>query len=97
MDKSEEILFQSSLREAFVNKLSWARTSTLTLSINISSADHGVAHPPRCPEGFREAVVVHDMREPCVFPSLDSRQKRFLWAHKEAGLAPRLNERYTYG
>ena len=75
MDKSEEILFQSSLREAFVNKLSWARTSTLTLSINISSADHGVAHPPRCPEGFREAVVVHDMREPCVFPSPDSRQK----------------------
>ena len=26
--------------------------------------------------------------EPCKFPSLDSCQKRFLWTHKEADLAP---------
>ena len=25
-----------------------------------------------------------DMYEPCKFPSLDSRQKRFLWTHKGA-------------
>ena len=26
--------------------------------------------------------------EPCEFPSLDSCQKRFLWTHQEADLAP---------
>ena len=29
-----------------------------------------------------------DMPEPCKFPSLDSCQKRFLWAHKEVDLTP---------
>ena len=29
-----------------------------------------------------------DMAEPCKFPSLDSCQKRFLWTHKGADLAP---------
>ena len=29
-----------------------------------------------------------DMPEPCKFPPLDSCQKRFLWTHKEADLAP---------
>ena len=29
-----------------------------------------------------------DMPEPCKFPSLDSCQKRLLWTHKEADLAP---------
>ena len=29
-----------------------------------------------------------DTSEPCKFPSLDSCQKRFLWAHKEVDLAP---------
>ena len=29
-----------------------------------------------------------DMPEPCTFLSLDSCQKRFLWTHKEADLAP---------
>ena len=38
--------------------------------------------------GFREAVVVCDMPEPCKFPSLGSCQKRFLWAYKEADLSP---------
>ena len=28
------------------------------------------------------------MPEPCEFSSLDSRQKRFRWAHKEVDLAP---------
>ena len=37
--------------------------------------------------GFGEVVVACDMPEPCKFPSLDSCQKRFLWVHKEAGLA----------
>ena len=38
--------------------------------------------------GFGEVVVVCDMPEPCKFSSLDSCQKRFLWAHKEVDLAP---------
>ena len=29
-----------------------------------------------------------DMPEPCKFPSLDSRQKSFLWTHREADLVP---------
>ena len=30
----------------------------------------------------------HDMPKPCYFPSPDSCQKRFQWAHKEVDLAP---------
>ena len=29
-----------------------------------------------------------DIPEPCTFPSLDSRQKRFLWTYKEVDLSP---------
>ena len=39
---------------------------------------------------FGEVVVACDMPEPCKFLSLDSRQKRFLWTHKEVDLAPHL-------
>ena len=39
-------------------------------------------------DGFGEVVVACDMPEPCKFPSLDSRQKRILWTHKGAVLAP---------
>ena len=39
-------------------------------------------------DGFGEAVVACDMSEPYEFLSLDHCQKRFLWAHKEVGLAP---------
>ena len=35
-----------------------------------------------------EAVMARDMSEPSEFPSLDSCQKRFLWAHEEVDLAP---------
>ena len=41
-------------------------------------------------DGFGEAVVACDMPEPCKFPSLDSCQKRFQWAHKEVDLAQNL-------
>ena len=37
---------------------------------------------------FGEAVVACDMPEPCKLPSPYSRQKRFLWHHKEVDLAP---------
>ena len=40
--------------------------------------------------GFREVVLACDMPEPFNFPSLDSRQKRFLWTHKDVDLAPHL-------
>ena len=39
-------------------------------------------------EGFGEAVVACDMPEPCKFQFFDSCQRRFLWTHKEADLAP---------
>ena len=43
---------------------------------------------PTLKDGFGEAVVAHDMPEPCQFPSLDNYQKRSLWTHKEVDLAP---------
>ena len=39
-------------------------------------------------DGVGEVVVECDMYEPCKFPSLDSRQKRFPWTLKEFDLAP---------
>ena len=35
-------------------------------------------------DGFEQVVVACDMPEPCMFPSLDSCQKKFLWTHKRA-------------
>ena len=40
--------------------------------------------------GFEEAVVACGMPTPSKFPSLDSCQKKFLWTHKGAALAPHL-------
>ena len=37
-------------------------------------------------DGSGEAVMVCDMPDSCKFPSLDNRQKRFLWTHKEAAV-----------
>ena len=56
--------------------LAWAWISTLWCYPSSSySADHGVAHPPRCPgDGFGEADTACDMSELCKFPSLDSSQ-----------------------
>ena len=34
------------------------------------------------------AVVACDIPEPCQFPSLDSRRKRFLWTYNGVDLAP---------
>ena len=31
--------------------------------------------------------MAYDMPEPCIYPSLDSCQKRFMWTHKEVDLA----------
>ena len=45
-------------------------------------------HQGALKDGSGEAVVAHDMPEPSEFLSLDSRQKRFLWTHKEVDLAP---------
>ena len=39
-------------------------------------------------DGFGKAVVACDTPEPCKFPSRDSCQWRFLWAHREIGIAP---------
>ena len=33
-------------------------------------------------DGFDEAVLTHDIPEPCEFPSLNSCPKKFLWTHK---------------
>ena len=65
--------------------LAWAGTSTLwRCPYSFTSADHGVARPPRCPEGW---VLLRNAK-PCEFWFLDSCQKRLLWEQKEADLAP---------
>ena len=77
------------LQEAVVSSSDVDRhVNSLTLSIQ-----HFVCRPRRrtfseVPRGFGEAVVACDMPQPCTFPSLDSCRKRFLWTHKEVGLAP---------
>ena len=38
-------------------------------------------------DGFGEGVVACDTPEPCTLLSLDSRQRRFLWIHKEVQFA----------
>ena len=44
--------------------------------------------PPGCHKGgFGDAVVARGMPEPREFPSLDSCQKKFLWANKVVDLA----------
>ena len=70
--------------------LAWADTSTVwcvhpafSLPTTASPTFRGALK-----DGFGEAVVVCDMPELSKFPSLDSCQKRFLWTHKEADLAP---------
>ena len=83
-DKSAEIFFRSFLQEALVRSSGMGKdVHSLMLSSSISSADSGVTHLPRCPEGWfsSEAVVACDMSEPCKFPSLGSCQWRFLWAN----------------
>ena len=53
---SAEILFQSFLQEAVVSSSGVGKDvhSLILLgdASSISSADHGVAHPPGCPEGW---------------------------------------------
>ena len=39
-------------------------------------------------DGFGEAIKAHDMPDSCKFVSLDSCQKRFLWAYNGVDLAP---------
>ena len=39
-------------------------------------------------DGLGEAIMACDMSETCKFPSLGGCQKRFLWTHKRAVLAP---------
>ena len=39
-------------------------------------------------DGFGEAVVAGGMPEPCKCPSVGSCQRKFLWTHKDADLAP---------
>ena len=52
-DDSAEILFLSFLQEALMSSSGMGRDGhDLMLSISIFSANHGVAHPPRCPEGW---------------------------------------------
>ena len=69
--------------------LAWAVISILCCPSSISSADHGVAHPPNTlKDGFGDAAIACDVPEPYKFPSVDSCQKRFLWTHKEVDLVP---------
>ena len=80
-----KILFRCFLRKATVGSSGMGRNvHSLTLSIQ-----HFLCRPRRLPPSkmpwrmFGETVVARDMHEPCTFPSLDSCQKRYLWAHKE--------------
>ena len=73
-DDSADTLLQSFLllRPVWA-VLVWAGMSALWCGpSSFSSANHGIAHPPRCPEGcfWRGFHSVCDMPEPCEFLSL---------------------------
>ena len=87
-DNSAEILFLTFLQEALVSSSGMGRdVHSLMLSIQHSSASHGITHPPRSlKDGFGEVVVVCDMPDSCKFPSFDSCRKRFLWEPDFTGL-----------
>ena len=90
-DDSTKILFQSSLHKTLVSSSGMGRyVHSLRLSIQHSPLPTTASSTLRgaLKDGFKEAVVVCDMPEPCKFPSLDICEKRFLWTHKEVDLAP---------
>ena len=88
-DNAAEILFKYSVGccEQFWHGLGWPLFvvvhQAFPLLTSVSPTHQGAMR-----DGFREAVMACDMPEPWEFPSLASCQKRFLWAHKEVGLAP---------
>ena len=54
-----------------------------TSPFSISSADGGITHlEGAMVDDFGEAVLAPDVPEPRELPSLDSCQKRILWAHE---------------
>ena len=77
----QQRLFQCFLQEAIVSSSSIGRDVPSLMLFTLKGA---------LKDGFGEAVVACDMPEPCKFPSLDSCQKRFQWAHKEVDLAQNL-------
>ena len=91
-DDPAEILFQTFLREATVSRFGMKGAGrplldvvhpTFPLLTTASPTLQGVLK-----DDFGEVVVACDMMKQRRFPSLDSCQKRFLWTHKEIGLAP---------
>ena len=87
-DDSAEILFQSFLQEVLVSSSGmgcplFGVHPAFPLPTTVSPTLQGALK-----DGFGEAVTACDMPEPWKLPSLDSCQKRFLWTHKGADLAP---------
>ena len=80
---SREILFQSSLQHGQGCPLSDVVHPAFPLPTTASPTLHCVLK-----DRFGEVFVACDMSEPSKFQSLDSCQKRFLWIHKKADLAP---------
>ena len=83
-DGSAEIFFKSFLQDALVSSsgiicpLFNVVHPTFPLPTTASPSLQGVLK-----DDFGQAVVACDMPEPCLFPSLDSCQKRFLWTREE--------------
>ena len=76
-------------RRPLLAVLAWAEMSTLWFcSSSISSANHGVTHPPGYPKGWFWRGCCGIWRARTKFPSPDSCQKRFSWMHKEVNLVP---------
>ena len=87
-DDSAEIL--SFLQETIATSSGMGRNiHSLMLSIQHFICRRRRRPSSKVPLGmvFREAVVACDMPELREFPSLDSRQKEFLWAQQEVDLA----------
>ena len=89
-DNSAEILFQSFLQKAIVSGFWHGKGCPLSDIVHPAFPLLTMALPNlQCAlkDGFGDAVVTCDMPEPCKFPSLDRRQKSFLWTPKGVDLA----------
>ena len=67
-DDSADILFLAFLQEALVSSCGMGRDVHSLMLSSISSADHSVAHPSRCPGGwsFLHVKASEDLPQACM-------------------------------
>ena len=90
MDKAAEILFRSFSAEGLCDQFWHGKVCPFFDIVNPALpllTSELSTFQTALKDDFGEDVLACDMPQPSKFLSLDSCQRRFLWAHKEADLA----------